>query len=417
MPEGCVTLNGLLRAVILIGISLVTFTGIRFGNEAGIFDFFFVAGAVIGFLLIAISPERHWIISRHTIVGIWTFLLLGILSSIVSISPVESIVGLSKLVVACVGIPILVGAVCSSREVNRLGRTLWVIFASVNGFVGFINLTMGTRIGESLVGQSNWIGRAEGLTTHPNHLGLATVMALPVAIVLLFEWKSVKQRIMGVVVASGLLAGIVASGSRAVLGGAVLSIIILGIFEKRLRKSILYLSVLGLLVMLAVSFDNSIYKIMTFGWRRLMGGVASVEVSDQVRLAYYSAGISHFFEGPFIGVGFENVRKYHNIYLQLLQAGGVVGFLIFFAYISNYLVIGWRIKRMHTLPRIERMISGSLTASILIWLFIGLTHNEIYDRYIYIPFGLLLGLKQITNRLAVTQRQGPRDGYHQKSEN
>ena len=64
---------------------------------------------------------------------------------------------------------------------------------------------------------------------------------------------------------------------------------------------------------------------------------------------------------------------------------------------------------MHTLPRIEKMVAGALTASIITWLFVGITHNEIYDRYIYIPFGLLLGLKQMTHSLGVTFSELRRD--------
>jgi hypothetical protein len=51
-----------------------------------------------------------------------------------------------------------------------------------------------------------------------------------------------------------------------------------------------------------------------------------------------------------------------------------------------------RLRRDKRLPRDGPLLAGTLTISFAVWFISGLLQNQIADRYIYVPLGLLLGL-------------------------
>jgi hypothetical protein len=53
--------------------------------------------------------------------------------------------------------------------------------------------------------------------------------------------------------------------------------------------------------------------------------------------------------------------------------------------------------RDRSLPKGVPDFAGALTVSVAVWLISGLFQNQIADRYIYVPVGLLLGLTVAAN--------------------
>jgi O-antigen ligase len=97
-------------------------------------------------------------------------------------------------------------------------------------------------------------------------------------------------------------------------------------------------------------------------------------------------------------VGFGVVLRAHNIYLQILQAGGLVGFVGFYWFIIGFISLGWKIRPNARFRTRNPLIIDALIVSIFTWLLIGLFFNLIFDRFLYIPMGLLFGIKGILNK-------------------
>jgi hypothetical protein len=47
-------------------------------------------------------------------------------------------------------------------------------------------------------------------------------------------------------------------------------------------------------------------------------------------------------------------------------------------------------------PAALRPLVAGLAASIVVWLINGVAGNQLYDRYLYVPIGLLLGLSYVS---------------------
>jgi O-antigen ligase len=121
------------------------------------------------------------------------------------------------------------------------------------------------------------------------------------------------------------------------------------------------------------------------GITRLSGSGGAVQ-SDITREAIYGRVIAEIEQRPFVGHGFEYLRGSNNIYLQVLHSGGIFGFAALLTLVIGLIVTGWRVARRTQRPLVRAFLASSLT-----WLLVdGMFEPAIFDRYLYIPIGLLL---------------------------
>ena len=111
-----------------------------------------------------------------------------------------------------------------------------------------------------------------------------------------------------------------------------------------------------------------------------------------------------FASSPILGTGFATVRDAHDIYLQLLQAGGILALLSFIVFVAGSLLTGLHLSRSASLSKPHRTLALALIASIVTWLVAGLAQNYVYDRYLYMPFALLLALAILAANVTVSNR-------------
>jgi hypothetical protein len=78
--------------------------------------------------------------------------------------------------------------------------------------------------------------------------------------------------------------------------------------------------------------------------------------------------------------------------VQVWETAGFLGVLALVLYATGVFRTGWRLYRDRRLPRGSPALAGALTISFAVWLIAGLLQNQIADRFIYVPVGLLLGL-------------------------
>jgi O-antigen ligase len=282
---------------------------------------------------------------------------------------------------------------------------IWVLGAAANGVLSVTDLLGLTSVSSSLLDQEYGL-RVAGLTIHPNHLGLSILLALPGALMCI-KHSSVLGRILWTLASVMVLSGILLSGSRACLV-AVVGIFLFYFFYgrplkhtlKRLAASVVLFSVLAFFVYYTnVNFQNSatesqsaeIAQSAAYGFLRLVGA-ESVGESDEERIRMYREALDGFMTSPLIGDGYSHVRTAHDIYLQLLQSGGLLGTFGFLVFCGGVFVSAHRSCRDLPTGQPLRDIVVAMVVAMATWLLVGLVFNLIQDRFLYIPAAIILAV-------------------------
>lgn len=283
-------------------------------------------------------------------------------------------------------IPVLIAAVGTTPPRCRLLMDLWAAGAIINGIVGVLGLA-GLHIASSAAIQN----RSAGLTIQPNYLALTCVLALPMT--MLWFGRSRRYTIAGVIGVASLLGGVYASGSRAGTVAAVLAIIVTIAAVPRLRPRLLYvLPVTGMALVIILAFTPTGHKILQ--QLRLSGGGSTTSGSNYQRSLVANVAWAQIKVRPLEGVGWGVVTGAHDIYLELLDAGGVIALVAFFAFIGGMVA---SLRRALSGPlRDEAVVCG---IAILAWLANGVFDNQVADKYLYVVPGLLFAIAHTTRML------------------
>jgi O-antigen ligase len=187
--------------------------------------------------------------------------------------------------------------------------------------------------------------------------------------------------------AGGVLLGAVyASGSRAGAVTALFAVLVTVLLVPRLRRSLpAVVPIVGMLGILVLFFSNLSPQVAQKV--RLSGSAATVAASDRQRSFAATLALKDVQARPLEGVGFAVIDDAHDIYLQLLAAGGIIMFASFLFYVAGAARIAVRLAAgpEHDLPL-------ALGCSLMVWLLNGFVGNQVTDRYIFVPVGLLLAL-------------------------
>lgn len=395
---------------IAAGMALVAMNGLRPDPRLTSADIFFALGAVL--LLAAFLRDRRTPVA----VPAWLLVASGALIAsglLVELFPppdsavilerrlsyqevidedASNLNVLGRFTAAILLTPVLIGMASTGERGLRLLIDLWLVGVAVSCVVAGVDF-LGGSLNETLTGADHSVFlngepiRFSGLAIHPSGLALQAAMALPVAL-----WATVGasgRARAPYAVAIGLFAvGVLVSGSRAGLLGAVLAVVLFLALQPNLRRwAIIAVAVAVVLVPLAAVAGLE-------GADRLLGG-GTAALSDERRTLGYEQAFEDISNRPLAGYGFEFVRSAHNIYLQLLQAGGPLALVGFLVFLWGALGLSARLARNNLATADERVLASALAISIGVWLFHGLFQNSIFDRYLYVPVGLLLGLQLV----------------------
>jgi len=262
--------------------------------------------------------------------------------------------------------------------------------------VASLDLLLGTQISELATGLPFAEGRASGLAIHSNHLGLASALALPLALAHATVPHRVR-RMLGSAAAAVLVVGVLASGSRANLLGAVVAVALMLLLLRGAQAKIALGVIAAVMVMFAGSVIVSASGSQVVTLERFAGGGQALE-SDSRRKTKLDTSVSAVMAHGLTGVGFATARDAHNLYLQMLQAGGILALTAFALFAYGAVRLGWKLSREPRAPPDSARLAAGLTVSLLVWLTTGLLQNAVNDRYLVVPFGVLLGLSLAVNR-------------------
>jgi O-antigen ligase len=236
-----------------------------------------------------------------------------------------------------------------------------------------------------------WGQRYAGLSDHPNMLGMVCVISLP--FVIYFMSRMRRTWIPGIAFIA-LSAGLLASGSRGAQAISLLTLVVAVLCLPNNRTTIRAIS-LSISIMVAAGVVL-LFTILAGSWRlfvRFTGGGDPYEAqrSNERRFALIEQAWTDWQKYPLFGAGIRHISEAHNVYLQLLAAGGVVLAAGILAYFFCILRDCWRLSR-HGI-----ILARFLMISIATWLVLGAVENELVDRELYFTVGCVAALVATTN--------------------
>lgn len=312
------------------------------------------------------------------VVGSVLFAVMGLLSIPMAPSALNSAVYLATAVVALVAIP---------AAVVWMGPNDRQMFAMALAF------GIGTAV-STLIGLSRNEYRNSGFTYHPVALAYTAMLALSFVPYLLAS-KGMRSRwIVVPPVALIALVGVWTSGSRTGLVVLAALTLIVPVMERSIRLGLLVAGGVVILLPTVLTFDPKDGS--TSALSRLLGS-GGAEESDDTRRYTLRLGWEQIQESPIFGNGYsiEGTYVIHNIYLQVLQAEGLiglVGLLMMFAALVVPLRKASEPQRCLAYPALAVMLAGPF-------------QPNMSDHYL----GLSLGLSLVAAVGVMNGRQPPDD--------
>lgn len=396
-------------ALFAVGLLVLTVTwnGIRVAG--GALGNVFLTLAFVAVIVHAIVDKRPLPLPRWLCVAGVGFLLAGLLSVIFppsvgllqrslqadmaiavqdgvkAIGAVPSNTGtLLKFEAALVLVPVLIATVGTTPDRCRALISLWTLGAIVNAAVGVADFSGIAHLTPVALSQN----RSAGLTIQSNYLALTCVLAIPTA--MLWLGRSRRWTLAGVIGVLALLGGVYASGSRAGTVAALIALAATVVLVPRLRRGLkVLLPIAGVALVLTLMFTNVGAGVVN--QVRLGSGNTSAAVSDSQRSLLAQVAFDQVKVRPIEGVGFSVITNAHDIYLELLDAGGLIALASFAVFIGG--VGGAAGKSLHGPLREEGLV---LAIAIAAWLLNGIFDNQVADKYLYIVPGLLLATSRTT---------------------
>ncbi len=284
---------------------------------------------------------------------------------------------------------------------QRLRAFLWVfsmliLYIAGTAFVAYL--------------QGSWfyaqgIERAVGRTSaagDPNQLGTTLAAAIPLFLVLAlhrpFGWK----RLFFMLGTPLLIATMAITGSRASLLGFLGGMTYLWWVSKRR----ILVGIFGLLLI------GAGFLILPEQYRGRYSSIteSGLDESSQGRIAAWKKGVEMVMDRPLCGVGIgcfgtahalgyspESQRSYlraHSLYVQVFAELGVIGALVFFAFLLEFLRLNRRVARTLAAAgerwRLETTVLNGVFAGFVVLLLAGIFGHSLLRRtwYIYAALGL-----------------------------
>ncbi len=257
--------------------------------------------------------------------------------------------------------------------------------------------------------------RFVGLTDHPNTLGITSVMASPILLVRLGSKRGLLRFGLPFLL---VVAGVFLSGSRTALLGFIVASLVVIIFYReqillpvkrffsgpnaRLKiaaaVAVCLLAFAGLAAA-AVHRDQSTLLSSSETIDRILDPSGeSAKISNNERSIAFHASVDAFKANPVIGSGYIWIETPHNIVLAMLVSGGILGLLGFICAAGGYVREGFLLRRI--VGPGELALVTAMLASFISYLAMALLGNQAFNRYLYLPVGLIMAGRMLMIRQA-----------------
>lgn len=361
-------LETLLENALLVNAFLVPMNGLRLGSLMTLSDALLLVACPLLLMTRLLTAGKSFLPSYRPFLSCLALISFGgLLATALSSDPLHGLPGLIRFFMST--IVVLVVFALWAPQTYSLRRAVWayVIGASVSVLVGLVQDT------------SLYSGRSYGLSTHPNHLGVTSVLACGGAIAIATTTKGLARK-AALGMSAIVVVGIVLSGSRAALLGLVVTFVAFLVAGRDWRLLRLGIVIATVMVIGAVFASSRLPTVNAVG--RLFGADTGAQASDQQRRDLLETNLARIRQHPVTGSGFEFALEAHSLYLQLWASAGLIG-------LAGLLFLFARTARLLLTVRADPFTSALLSAFIG-YLTIGVISNILWDRYVwtFLAFGL-----------------------------
>jgi O-antigen ligase len=402
-----------------LGLALLTFEQVRPAFDIQISDYFFF----LSLLLLVYQPGVFSLGTDQKKILIPGLLIL--VASLVSLVNSSSLTGVVALLARFV---VLFGlfAPLSIIHAKNLRKNMLFVLAGI-----FANCVVTILQGTIFPGIANVlsinptkpdisdIGRFQGLTSHPNIIGLSAGLAILIGLGLLSfeEYKHLRGRMVVVVVTCCIAA--LFSGSRAVFVALLPGLFILAIAQRQRRQMIVRMVLAVVIVWGATTYIapaaisqfssrlDSSGADLSSDYGRLMSAVYTVaEISQKPILGW---GMDHFNEAGLTEVPWTGeIVGVHNTFLKYWHGAGIVGAIGFVALFAVPVRIMWKRMKKSSSQKVVHILALSLGCTVYLFVVSNLGPFD-YNRFLYIPLFIFGGFatRSFVSRAQFAQQTPP----------
>lgn len=387
-------LDKLALGFLSISMLAMTMNGVRAMGSLAVSDvFLLLAAAAATPALFDRRLQRQFMLPVWITVPALVISLIGLISMVFLADSLVSLAGLLRLIAAMTLVPAVLGAVAGEQRALPWIVDMWILSAMINSAVAIGDFGLHLGIGEKITHVIS-AGRSTGLTTHSNHLGVAMCITTPLVLGRMVVAKTRVLRGAFFLALCVLGLSVLSTGSRGALVAYVLAVLIgTAMLPSHMRRQTfkwVFVAGFAAILVAGVAFRGEALKSV----QRITGGDTEVRTqvadSDRERKGAREEGIKQFESNPALGAGLVNARDAHLIYLQLAASSGLAGLCAFLTFLVGSVAASRRIFRDPNLGPEAGAIVAAAGASVIVWALLGLVENQLADRYLYVPSGLIV---------------------------
>jgi hypothetical protein len=382
----------------LLTLSMIamTWNGVRIGGALAVSDIFLLLAAAAALpALFDRQLMRQFMLPGWITIPALVISMIGLISMIFLDDSLVSLAGLLRLIAAMVVVPSVLGAIGGEQRALPWLVDMWILSAMANSAVAIADYGLQLGIGEKITHVIS-AGRSTGLTTHSNHLGVAMCMTTPLILsrMVVAKTKVLRVSFFLALCVTGL--AVLSTGSRGALVGYVVAVLLgTAMLPREVRRQTwkwVFVAGIAGVLMAGLAFRGEALNSL----ERLTGGdgdralAAQVSDSDNERSGLRAESLEQFESNPILGAGLVNARDAHLIYLQLMASTGLVGLTAFLAFLAGSVATSRKVFRDPNLDIEASAIVAAAGAAVLVWAILGLVENQLADRYLYVPTGLII---------------------------
>ena len=233
-------------------------------------------------------------------------------------------------------------------------------------------------------------GRVHGTVGNANLLAVVLIAGMLASLVYVITLKNIFYRIVAMIIATFLFYMIIETGSRkGMLGGIVLSFVIMSIITLHLYRVSKGKCFLTIIVGLTIVIGASVYILNSQHAHRLTrlssviekGSMSGAAKSESGRVKLYQIAFDVGLKNPVFGIGLDNFREIrsgktfgskvgtyaHSNYMEVMVSTGIIGLMI---YISIYVSMLFKLFRLRKAIFQKELVGGYALASSLLAMFI-----------------------------------------------
>ena len=380
-------------------------------------DGLFFAALVATAIELVRGPARATFqLPRPLVYGIGAFAVGGLISSVASAHPLDSMLALARFIYI-----VLIWFWLGTVLIGRLRQlytavALWSFSVAVVGLSAIVQLFWTKLPGMCALqycnygGDTRFMGRMAGFTQAPNDLGgMAAIVLIPVLTLATRPGISTAWRVVGNVFLLATVIGLIISGSIAAMAAAIVAVILWVLLSGVSRKQIAAMAVVGATIIVAVGLQSAVRAQSPLQRLEAVLAPADPNASLNGRIKNDEATLQSIRKSPLIGIGLDSKSAddklvgfgfrrglgVHNFFLAAWLGGGLVALLGLLLIVGFILRLGYQTIRSTSHDPESNRLAIALTIAFVTYMVFGIVSPTLYLRYGWVSAALLIALANL----------------------